>query len=228
MPSSLKPQTELQEARANALHKVTNESLWAISAGLDPKPTDSILAIAGSGDQAFALLASGAEIRAIDKDQAQLTYTLLRAEALRRGDKEAFLEGATTLDKEAHTYFDPPRLDTIRDNLARLSINNPEDIFTYVTHSRSRFTKIYLSNCIDDRSKTHPLRALEKLILALHQQGLIYSAQDDIHPERDKENLHRIGLEIDRERTESAYKEGARNNQRGLLEWYPKVYRKIT
>lgn len=79
----------------------TNESLPAIIAGLSPSSADRILAIGGSGDQAFALLEHGAQVAVIDHDARQIDFIRHRAAALADGDyyefakRHAFFEEGT-------------------------------------------------------------------------------------------------------------------------------------
>ncbi len=68
----------------------TNESLDAIIAGLDLSSKDTVLAIAGSGDQAFAILEHAKEVRAIDKNKVQINYVRWRINALKLNNLEEF------------------------------------------------------------------------------------------------------------------------------------------
>lgn len=63
----------------------TNESLWAVVAGLNVSRKDRILAICGSGDQAFALSEFADEVVAVDRSEEQIAYAQRRLEALRDG-----------------------------------------------------------------------------------------------------------------------------------------------
>ena len=63
----------------------TNESLWAVVAGLNVTRKDRILAICGSGDQAFALSEFAREVVTVDRSKEQIAYAQRRLEALRDG-----------------------------------------------------------------------------------------------------------------------------------------------
>ncbi len=68
----------------------TNESLWAIIAGLKPTRNDKLLSICGSGDQAFALAEFAQEVVAVDRNYSQLSYAQRRRDALLAEDYENF------------------------------------------------------------------------------------------------------------------------------------------
>ena len=61
---------------------ITNEFLLQILEGLEVKKEDLILSICGSGDQAFAMAAQGAEVTAVDVTENQLDYARKRIQAL--------------------------------------------------------------------------------------------------------------------------------------------------
>lgn len=61
----------------------TNESLWAIVAGMNVSKEDRILSICSSGDQAFALAEFAGEVLAFDRNNVQVEYARRRLEALR-------------------------------------------------------------------------------------------------------------------------------------------------
>ena len=52
----------------------TNEDLTAIVKGLDVNPADYILAVGGSGDQAFALLENAKRVLAVDAEDQQVCH----------------------------------------------------------------------------------------------------------------------------------------------------------
>ncbi len=222
----VRPKSELQKAREAVTHPSTNESLWGIIAGLNPVSTDRIAAIAGSGDQAFALLASGAEVIAVDKDPAQIEYVRLRARALTEGNDEAFLEGLPLILRRFHSYFDIACLDRIRGNIGRLTLAPAENIMSYTAREKDPVTKVYLSNCLDGRSRVPGFEMLKEISRPITLGGLIYSAENDICQEIHAEKLKLIGLEYDEKQTHAAHEEST-GPQRGLIDWRPKVYKKV-
>jgi len=136
----------------------TTESLWAIMHGMEPREDDYILAIAGSGDQALAMLERGCRVRAVDGNPNQLAYFERQISRIRRED-EAFFKntevGAFEVRNHAmrvhlrHArimYFTPQRLQAIKQNLDNLELVNGD-----IADEHGPFTKVYLSN-IPDRS----------------------------------------------------------------------------
>ncbi len=72
-------------------YATTNESLDAIMAGLDVNSADSILSVAGCGDQVFAFTELAKKVRVADINPKQIELTLKRMELLSKGDYEGFL-----------------------------------------------------------------------------------------------------------------------------------------
>ena len=72
-------------------HKLTNESLDAIAKGMDAKHGDRVLAICGSGMQAFALLESVDYIVAVDCHHNQAEYANYLRQLLKSEDYLGFL-----------------------------------------------------------------------------------------------------------------------------------------
>jgi len=52
-------------------YRTTNESLDAIVLALQPNKNDKILAVGGSGDQAFSLLEKAGEVCCVDNNEVQ-------------------------------------------------------------------------------------------------------------------------------------------------------------
>ena len=103
----------------------TNESLDAIVLGLGVGPGDTVLAVAGSGDQAFAMLATGARVVVADSRQQQIDYVLHRAACLQQGNISGFLRESygSLSGRFAREYFEVPgRLDSVRNNLPNLEV----------------------------------------------------------------------------------------------------------
>ncbi|HIH24418.1 TPA: class I SAM-dependent methyltransferase [Candidatus Woesearchaeota archaeon] len=125
----------------------TNESLEQIMTGMQPHKQDLILAVCGSGDQAFALIEHDAQVIAVDTHPGQVSYAKRRAGFLRAGAYEEFLTaGRSHLRSDVLAYFTAPgRMDRIRKNLGNIAFNTL-DIFGIPAAMRIVFSKVYLSN----------------------------------------------------------------------------------
>ena len=137
----------------------TNESLDAIMAGLEPKKGDTILAVGGSGDQAFAMLETCAHVVVVDIEPDQIAFIEHRKEALLRGDYWTFARRAHIAPDaqpdfgvrlvERDDYFkDSERLQRMHENLGNLTLLPPADVFDVLKTGVAdiTFTKLYLSN----------------------------------------------------------------------------------
>ena len=69
----------------------TNENLDAIVEGLSICPEDKVLAVLGSGDQAFAMVERGALVHAVDLNFAQVLFAQKRINFIRDRKYDAFL-----------------------------------------------------------------------------------------------------------------------------------------
>ncbi len=160
----------------------TNESLEAILAGLEPKQGDTILAVGGSGDQAFAMLETGARVVVVDFEPDQIALIEHRREALAQGDNWTFARRAYIATDhqpefgvrivERDDYFkDSERLARMRANVGNLTVLPPMDIFDVIRgngHAVS-FGKLYLSSVLgylSDHKATFPDEAMP--ILSRH------------------------------------------------------------
>ena len=127
----------------------TNESLEGIIQGLDANSRDEILAIGGSGDQAFALLDRARKVKVIDISSIQLDYIKRRHEALARGDFEEFLEIHISWKDSVVINFFKERFENIKGKAELIEIpNGPiniENIDRYP--DLCSVNKVYLSNC---------------------------------------------------------------------------------
>lgn len=147
----------------------TNESLAAIVAGMDAQPEDRILAICGSGDQAFALLEYSREVVAVDSDQSQIAYAQKRKEALEQGNIRKFLGGYFHHQKN---YFKAEgRLEKIREKLHFLDFRHA-DLLNIL--AQKQFTKYYFSNIFTYTSTD--LSYISRVANALPESALVYIA----------------------------------------------------
>ncbi|MFA5953100.1 MAG: hypothetical protein WC812_00750 [Candidatus Pacearchaeota archaeon] len=130
----------------------TNESLPSIVNLLNPSPEDNILAIGGSGDQAFALLKDGVKIDVIEYNLDQLNLINKRINYLREDDIEDFLIVRPASIKErifSKEYFKKGRIKKVKRNLENLSILEPQSIFSMSEEQLSKYNKFYLSNALE-------------------------------------------------------------------------------
>lgn len=224
----------------------TNETLEAIIAGLNIRPSDCVLAVAGSGDQAFALLESGCRITAIDNISAQIRFVQRRALALSRGDYSEFLDLSIPeecrglifseyekmalvgyVKKRERFFLEGDRLMRIQANLGNLEVVEALDLFRFV--QGRKFTKVYLSNVLgySYENCSEVKAGLRALARSLPINGLIYvsnhgsleylfSKDTPLKPAFLPEELF-----LDRDLTESAVKHETN------AKFIPGVYRKI-
>ncbi len=223
----------------------TNESLESVVAGMDAGSSDSVLAICGSGDQAFALLETAGMVLAVDDKRAQVDYFLRRAEMLRDGNYEAFL-GFQAIGQKGK-IFAPPRtlermkagldarkkyfsaegrLERIRKKLSLLVGDSGDIIETAV--SIPGFTKIYLSNAL---GYPNPAEADVKGMLAQISENidpgcLVYVANHNelVKACGSEKELMPKGLSIDAFRTARARKFNTEIPSDSGAEWMPAVY----
>jgi SAM-dependent methyltransferase len=221
----------------------TNEELFAILKGLDLKKDDNVLAIAGSGDQAFAMLPYVDKITAVDVNTNQIDYIEQRMRWLKEGNKDYFLE--RDLRKIPSCPFqnslnDCPefsrrekllgkRLEGIIKNLERLSLVGGQDIKNL--SNKESFTKIYLSNILEwYYCNGDSFSLLKNLTDSLKKGGLIYFADgenswDEKDPTIPKELiLEKTLTSIAREYERKYGWKVLINQQR----WYPSVYKKVS
>ncbi len=172
----------------------TNENLQAIVEGLAPSSEDSVLAIAGSGDQAFALLEFAGRVEAVDISQNQIEFMHSRVKALKERDYTRFFdklddgwildERSRRKEEERRAYFldeNLNRLERIRKKLDNLVIAPPRNIFD--TENQPKFSRIYLSNTLgypqgdlylsfDEKERL--LREMVQMVQILSPEGLVY------------------------------------------------------
>jgi SAM-dependent methyltransferase len=199
--------------------KRTNESLSSIVKGLDICPDDCVLAVGGSGDQAFALLEYAKKVVAVDIKQSQVSFIEQQAKSLAKGDYESFF--MRRFDSGLHTfedliyvekicgtnYFDAEKLEKIHGKMRSFRVIEGD----VLDICGKNFNKIYLSNALKG-SRNELMGKLEKIGESLPEGGLAYAANGRIL----KYALHRSGLVID-EKLSSASMD---------VNWNPIVLRK--
>ena len=188
-----------QNTNSQVGYTCSNEHLGAIVLGLDIQPSDRVLAVAGSGDQALAILETAGFVRAVDTEQAQIDLFKQRVQALAKGDFDEVLrvdsfgscdghisgtyspEIANFMLGARNKYFlEGNRLKRIQANLGNLVIAEPENILETAQREEG-FSKIYLSNvfgynCLNDWAISETLR---NIALKLPTNGLIYVSNHD-------------------------------------------------
>ncbi|HIH24421.1 TPA: hypothetical protein HA251_05280 [Candidatus Woesearchaeota archaeon] len=202
------------QSESKACFLESNENIEQIIAGVRPIPGDDILAICGSGDQAFALAEYGARVYAVDNDPTQIAYASARAEMLKKGDFEGFLTyKRTRLMDHTITYFTGKgRLEGIRRNLDRVSFHNA-NIFHLPQELDMEYVKIYLSNAHQYvRATRH--KTIHNLMARLQRCGTVYAAAEI----RQLEDC--CGMSMRQEATTIL-----RMRYGGI--WYPTVYTKL-
>lgn len=131
----------------------TNEYLDAIICGLNLNSNNSVLAICGSGDQAFAMLEKTNNLHVVDMREKQIEYFLYRKSLIERGEFGEFLiVSEEEMDKEdknfvnaRNKYLTIKRLTKIRSNLEKgIEITNSK----IENLGRGKFDRIYLSNSL--------------------------------------------------------------------------------
>ncbi|MBI4159289.1 class I SAM-dependent methyltransferase [Candidatus Woesearchaeota archaeon] len=130
-------------------YECANESVPGIVAGLDLMEGDRILAICGSGDQAFAMLEYAGFVQAVDRNPVQIGYAQKRVRQIRDGDFDSFhsvgyMWNDTRFAFARRNYFTEDRLERIRGRLDCLVITEV-DIFD-IHHLDGEFNKFYFSN----------------------------------------------------------------------------------
>ncbi len=193
-------------------------------AGLEPKEGDVILAIGGSGDQAFAMLEHGARVIAVDHAPSQIAFIDYRRDVLACGDYAAFVKRVADFLYLRDVYFnDLARLARIRDNLANLQILPPGDIFDVLRDSCFSFSKLYLSNLLLSGAMGLHQRDRELSFgigsRLLPLRGRVYFTNGDI-----VEDFIPSTLVLNQQLTECSQRlEQGNQAQR----WFPAVYEKV-
>src|SRR3989344_2103041 len=181
----------------NHLYEATNEWLPSIVRLLEPQENDCIAAVCGSGDQAFALLESGAKVVTIDREWHQIEYARRRGSALQENDLSAFLRtkdpeydrNSLSLIDQSNRYFKVPgRLELIRRNLDGITFREGP-FLEIVADGEFQWSKLYLSNILmnewlrknwhrNDARAERPAQ-LTAMLPHLQRGGLVYMSGVD-------------------------------------------------
>lgn len=156
----------------NVDYSHTNENLTAIISGLALREKDKVLAIGGSGDQAFAMLEFADSVVVVDNSERQINYIRLRTKFLENSEFDKFLGVETTGSKDwllrlpgdkfktyltiRNEYFESKgRLEKIRAKLCSLDVRDRYKIEYAIVDERD-FDKYYLSNAFVEEVKGLP------------------------------------------------------------------------
>jgi hypothetical protein len=168
--------------------EVTNENLYAIEKGLNPKKGDNIYSICASGDVPFMMVVNGAKVCAVDYKENQIKHVQERINYLKKNDLERFnfYSMNSYMFSETSIYYDSfvtrdeyfSRVDhnKIKENLEGLELkigdffNSGEDF--------SKFNKVYLSNICDhylrDNSEASLIFKMNSFIEQFNPNTLFY------------------------------------------------------
>lgn len=200
-----KLKSDIKNSIKKVEHHTTNENLDAIIAGLDLKPDDSVLAVAGSGDQAFAILEYVRKVEAVDINPNQIDFIKLNVKALKLNKYDLFQRGPEFFHcvRDRQDYFlQQGRLNRIRSNLGNLNILEPSDIFS--VRSKIKWSKIYLSNVLDHVDSDRILPGMLALLENLSLGGVIYAPGGFGSFNEKNVNCQLLGLKKEEELTEKA------------------------
>lgn len=225
--------------------RATNESLRSIMAGLQPNQNDSILAVGGSGDQAFALLEKSGRVCIVERELEGVDYINMCKSRLNEGDEDSFLN----IDREPRLgipelqdftlrkiYFSKRnRLRAIRSKLDSLEVTHG-DIFHFL--EISKFNKVYLSNALSygfvwPTDSAASIRSLLSVSKNLSIGSLIYisdynSCFGESKNERKYLELIRPYLILEDDLTKrSRILQNQANKYTEFWNWVPAVFRKV-
>ena len=214
------------------VYDCTNETLEAIVKGLEVDERDKILAVGGSGDQAFALLEYAGEVKVVDYNPVQVRYIRRRVEYLKNKDFEKFLwvnyskpvtKSLACIIKSRNEYFeDDERLDKIYEKIDSLKVQ--EGNIFYVAQTEKGYNKLYFSNASFNR-KRDGFFSLKNIVENMPVGGLIYCAHGKFFENAILKYYNEMlpeELKIDEELTQKA-----RKVQGEEFIWKPSVYRKM-
>ncbi len=215
------------------MYYATNESLDAIVKGLDLQPTDEVLAICGSGDQAFAMLEHVDKVIAIDYDPAQIKYAKKRKLALQDGDINKFIfpvsqihiveELVEEFPARCEYFQDPERIRKIQAKLHKIEFLE-RDIRNIIPNQFSP-QKLYLSHANQDGCLTSIENSFREYSGLISIGDLIYTAWGWVSPVID--GICGETLEVEEDLTKAAREFETEWKQGGGYNWDLHVFKKI-
>ncbi len=224
---------EIQTIAEKAMYSITNEHLEAAIQGLDLQSNDSVLAIAGSGDQAFAMLEYVRQVLVVDNSPPQINLVKARVNALREREYDLFLTKPERISSEdckvvaINNYFSKGRLEKIRNNLENLVVLPSQNVFEL---SDIEVSKIYLSNAIDYDLKGTSLLEIVCVADDLLPNGLMYVTNSRAWINNGNKNIHLEDDDIPNLKADLSLTEKARKIEDLRItgfHWRPIVYRKV-
>ncbi len=216
---------------SNVEYRLTNESLEAIVAGLNPQHTDKILAIGGSGDQALALAEFADSVIVADINPAQIELIKHRIAAIKSGDIDEVFNFEWNRENPQNVfsrngYFRRKRLENIRNKIEVIEVLEPIDIIKASSaYPAESLDSVYMSNALASGWATKSAKAyrteydmLLSLSKSLKTRGLVYTAS----------TLNQCPTQIfniNSDLTEKARK--AEIESKNPMLWRPSVYQKL-
>jgi len=204
--------------------------------GLDITEKDRVLAVGGSGDQAFAMLEKADKVGVIDISREQSEFIYHRAILLAARDYNTFLRSAeegvcddifdwtNSGGRPNEEYFlKPGRLPRIKSRLDRLELFPPRSIVGLGPLMRG-YNKIYLSNAkISQQGHMSP--RLDIFAAEMPMWGLIYFSDNSelsshLFPGG---RLHSTGFILEEALSRVAQ---AKERNAGNV-WTPEIYKKV-
>ncbi|GEM_PF-5790569 len=201
----------------------TNETLEAITSALSITPNDQIISICGSGAVPFALLeylSGSAELLAVDKNAAQITFARKIAEFIKTGANK---ELAKLTPNEENYFCKKSRQIKIVQNLSKLSFKLMD--VSKCPEIAQKFSKGYFSNATLNFKYFHQFFCDNALVyVTFGANNDIPNNVDKFLEQRSKMYGYRIQdfYDVDKARTEYACQIEAPN----LFRWTPVVFRK--
>ncbi len=226
------------EEGCTARYPCTNESLHAVVAGIEPKRTDVVVSVAGSGDAPFALAPYVNKIYALDIDAAQIDFMEEQMEFLKTQNYHKFfrdklLKKHYTTDGheslfdistehliERKKYF-KPRIKDVEESLSKIKIIEADLMeFMYFLQKKS-INKVYLSNLLEwERTD---IERIENLVETVKEGGIIYDSSRNTNGLQEMVKAGKLELNHKKSKIAKSLQEQINSK---TYEWVPTVYRK--
>ena len=213
-------------------YSITNESLSAIMEGLQIQQGDRVLAVCGSGDQAFAMLELADRVVAFDCREEQVEFALYKLKLLERGEFEEFraIDDIRLRAKTRFTrrdYFTTERLERIREHAGRLE-TEVANLYSLPLRflGLNAYTKLYLSNAwahsagvenFEVEDNDFLAATLNRVLRSLCIGGLLYVTETRLFTLR----ITKFPLSLHEELSETAL---YREREGSIWIWNPAVY----
>jgi hypothetical protein len=197
---------------------MTNESIEAIMAGMNPQSGDVILTVASSAELPLAFVEYASLVVAVDLSKESLAWTHKGLRYVRESKFPNFRDMRMYWGNKAY-FSQPGRLARIQSRMHRLQIEE-DDVFR-VAQEVPGFNKIYLSNCLTHakgEGTGGSTAVLERLAKSLPNKTSVYvSDGHQIYHDSGGWMGWPKGIDLDKESTERA-----KRLERGI--WIPQVF----